>query len=45
MVCARICPTEAAFGEKKELHTIDQEKYIKCGACFESCKFDAVKVS
>ncbi len=45
MVCARICPTEAATGEKKELHTIDQEKCIKCGACFESCKFDAVKVS
>ncbi|MEA1949324.1 MAG: NADH-quinone oxidoreductase subunit NuoF [Thermodesulfobacteriota bacterium] len=45
MVCAKICPTEAATGEKKELHTIDQEKCIKCGACFESCKFDAVKVS
>ena len=45
MVCARICPTEAAFGEKNEVHTIDQEKCIKCGACFEACKFDAVKVS
>ena len=45
MVCAKICPVEAATGEKKELHTIDQDKCIKCGACFESCKFDAVKVS
>jgi len=44
-VCARICPTEAATGEKKELHTINQETCIKCGACFEACKFDAVKVS
>ena len=45
MVCAKICPVEAATGEKKEVHTIDQDKCIKCGACFESCKFDAVKVS
>jgi NADH-quinone oxidoreductase subunit F len=44
-VCARICPTQAATGEKKEVHTIDQELCIKCGACYESCKFDAVKVS
>jgi len=43
-VCARICPTDAATGEKKEVHTIDQEKCIKCGACFESCKFDSVIV-
>lgn len=43
-VCARICPTEAATGEKKEVHTIDMEKCIKCGACYESCKFDAVVV-
>ncbi|MBW2054105.1 MAG: NADH-quinone oxidoreductase subunit NuoF [Deltaproteobacteria bacterium] len=45
MVCAKICPVEAATGEKKEVHSIDQNKCIKCGACFESCKFDAVKVS
>jgi NADH-quinone oxidoreductase subunit F len=44
-VCARICPTQAATGEKKELHTINQEACIKCGACYESCKFDAVKVA
>jgi NADH-quinone oxidoreductase subunit F len=43
-VCARICPTEAAVGEKKELHDINQDTCIKCGACFEACKFDAVKI-
>ncbi len=43
-VCARICPTDAATGEKKEVHTIDQEKCIRCGACYESCKFDAIIV-
>ncbi len=44
-VCARICPTEAASGEKKKLHDINQSTCIKCGACFESCKFDAVKIT
>jgi NADH-quinone oxidoreductase subunit F len=44
-VCARICPTQAATGEKKQVHTINQETCIKCGACFESCKFDAVTVA
>jgi NADH-quinone oxidoreductase subunit F len=44
-VCARVCPTAAATGEKKEAHTIDQELCIKCSACFEACKFDAVKVA
>ncbi|MCK4964674.1 MAG: 4Fe-4S binding protein, partial [Dehalococcoidia bacterium] len=32
-------------GEKKLLHTIDQDKCIKCGLCRDSCKFDAVTIS
>jgi len=43
--CARICPAEAITGEKKEPHILDTAKCIKCGACFESCKFDAVIVT
>ena len=42
--CARVCPTEAAFGEKKQLHKIDQDKCIKCGACVDACKFDAIRI-
>jgi NADH:ubiquinone oxidoreductase subunit F (NADH-binding)/(2Fe-2S) ferredoxin len=42
--CARVCPTEAAWGEKKKPHKINQDKCIKCGACVDACKFDAVKV-
>jgi NADH:ubiquinone oxidoreductase subunit F (NADH-binding)/(2Fe-2S) ferredoxin len=42
--CARVCPTQAAHGEKKQPHKIDQEKCIKCGACVDACKFDAVEV-
>lgn len=43
--CARVCPTQAATGEKKKTHVIDPGKCIKCGACFEACKFDAIKIS
>jgi ferredoxin len=32
-------------GERKQPHEIDQSKCIKCGACFDSCKFGAVLVS
>jgi NADH-quinone oxidoreductase subunit F len=42
--CARVCPTKAATGEKKKVHTIDQETCIKCGACYDACKFDAIQV-
>jgi NADH:ubiquinone oxidoreductase subunit F (NADH-binding)/(2Fe-2S) ferredoxin/NAD-dependent dihydropyrimidine dehydrogenase PreA subunit len=43
-LCARKCPQDAITGEKKKLHVIDQEKCIKCGICFDVCKFDAVDV-
>jgi ferredoxin len=44
MVCAKVCPTGAASGERKKVHVIDQAKCTKCGACRESCKFDAIIV-
>jgi NADH:ubiquinone oxidoreductase subunit F (NADH-binding)/(2Fe-2S) ferredoxin len=40
--CRRVCPVDAITGEKKELHTIDQDKCIKCGQCFTVCKFEAI---
>ncbi|MEJ2068985.1 MAG: NADH-quinone oxidoreductase subunit NuoF [Syntrophobacterales bacterium] len=43
-LCYLVCPAEAVEGEKKELHTIIQEKCIKCGTCFDRCKFDAIIV-
>jgi NADH-quinone oxidoreductase subunit F len=42
MVCARNCPADAIAGAKRQVHVIDQEICIKCGACFDVCKFDAV---
>ncbi|MCF7913971.1 MAG: NADH-quinone oxidoreductase subunit NuoF [Spirochaetaceae bacterium] len=43
-LCARRCPTNAISGEIRQLHTIDQELCIKCGECYNVCKFDAVYV-
>ncbi len=40
--CARQCPVKCIDGKVKELHVIDQDKCIKCGACMEACPFDAI---
>jgi NADH-quinone oxidoreductase subunit F len=42
--CARKCPQEAISGEKKEPHTLHQEKCIKCGICYDACKFSAIVI-
>jgi NADH:ubiquinone oxidoreductase subunit F (NADH-binding)/Pyruvate/2-oxoacid:ferredoxin oxidoreductase delta subunit len=42
MLCARNCPANAITGEKRQPHVIDPAACIKCGACFDVCKFDAV---
>jgi len=43
--CIRACPEDAITGKKKERHTIDQSKCIKCGACKSVCKFEAVEIA
>jgi NADH:ubiquinone oxidoreductase subunit F (NADH-binding) len=42
-LCARRCPVSCISGAKKMPHTIIQEDCIKCGECFNSCKFDAIE--
>ncbi len=42
--CSRKCPVGAISGEIKKPFVIDQSKCIKCGACIETCKFDAIVV-
>ncbi len=42
--CLRKCPQQAVSGEKKKPHAIDQEKCIKCGICYEACKFNAILI-
>ncbi|GAB6186565.1 NADH-quinone oxidoreductase subunit NuoF [Thermopirellula anaerolimosa] len=40
--CARNCPVECISGNRREVHVIDQARCIKCGRCFQVCRFDAV---
>jgi len=40
--CFRECPQQAISGEVKKPHQIDLNKCIKCGVCYDVCKFDAV---
>jgi len=42
--CARVCPVSCISGEKKEIHFIDQSLCIKCGACMDKCKFNAIEL-
>ena len=48
--CAKVCPAEAINGkqrtkkEKGRPFKINPKKCIKCGMCFESCKFKAIEV-
>ena len=41
-VCGKKCPNDAISGNRKEVHIIDQKKCIKCGICYEVCKFKAI---
>ena len=43
-VCARKCPVNCISGERKEVHVINQEVCVKCGACYEACKFGAIVI-
>lgn len=46
MLCLKSCPTGAVTGLKKEVHSINQNKCIKCGTCYELCsgKYNAIEV-
>jgi ferredoxin len=43
LACVRECPVGAISGVKKEAQEIDQELCMKCGLCFETCQFEAVR--
>ena len=42
-LCAIRCPVKCISGEKRKPYVIDQKQCIKCGECYNVCKFDAVK--
>ena len=41
-LCMKNCPQEAIEGKVKEVHKIIQDRCIKCGICYELCKFNAI---
>jgi NADH-quinone oxidoreductase subunit F/NADP-reducing hydrogenase subunit HndC len=40
--CAKNCPVDCIEGDKKELHTINQDLCIVCGACKKACPVEAI---
>jgi ferredoxin len=44
-LCARMCPVEAISGTKKQPHLIDPKLCIRCGACYDSCNYNAILVN
>lgn len=45
VLCYKKCPTNAIKGGvSKEKHEIIQDKCIKCGICFDVCKFKAISI-
>jgi NADH-quinone oxidoreductase subunit F len=42
--CAKVCPTQAIKGEKKQSHFIFEEICSRCGSCKDVCKVNAVLV-
>jgi NADP-reducing hydrogenase subunit HndC len=44
MLCVKNCPAEAISGEAKQPQVIDEASCIRCGACRDYCKFEAVVV-
>ena len=41
--CRRVCPVGCIAGHPKQVHFIDLNICISCGACFDACKFNAIK--
>ncbi|AIF68743.1 NADH dehydrogenase [Palaeococcus pacificus DY20341] len=42
--CAIMCPTKAISGERGKPHVINQAECIKCGTCYDVCRFNAIKI-
>ncbi len=43
-LCRKNCPQGAITGQTKEVHVINQALCIKCGICYNECKFEAIKI-
>jgi Na+-translocating ferredoxin:NAD+ oxidoreductase RNF subunit RnfB len=43
-LCSRKCPVGAISGKVKEKHFIDTDKCVKCQICYNTCRFNAIKL-
>jgi NAD-dependent dihydropyrimidine dehydrogenase PreA subunit len=43
--CKRVCPADAIRGTRKMPHRIDPITCVKCGTCFDVCKFKSIMKS
>jgi len=41
-LCKKVCAVNAIDGELKQIHFIRQEDCIRCGACFDKCRSEAI---
>jgi NADP-reducing hydrogenase subunit HndC len=41
-ICKRACPVSAISGDRESGFAIDKAVCIKCGECYNRCKFDAI---
>jgi len=41
-LCFKACPAHCISGAAKKAHAIDESKCLKCGACYDVCRFDAI---
>jgi ferredoxin len=42
--CMRACPSKAITGEKKQPHKIMQDLCLHCRTCWDTCKFNSIKI-
>jgi Na+-translocating ferredoxin:NAD+ oxidoreductase RNF subunit RnfB len=42
LICMKVCPVNAASGELKKMHTIDQSRCIGCGICTAKCPVQSI---
>ncbi|RPI58217.1 MAG: 4Fe-4S dicluster domain-containing protein [Chloroflexi bacterium] len=42
--CVRACPQQSIAGEKKAPHVVNLMHCIKCGACYDVCRFQAIVI-
>jgi NAD-dependent dihydropyrimidine dehydrogenase PreA subunit len=42
-VCVAACPAGVISGERKQVHQIDQDQCISCGACYDACRMHAIR--